>query len=319
MNNKVAQDIIGFIIRQIKLLKNIKNVRVTWFGGEPLLSYDIIVSFSNVLKAKLRDLNVNYQSNMITNGLLLTKDKIECLVKQCNLKYVQITLDGFKETYSKLKQTPEESFNIVVSNIINASFFAKVTIRLNTNKANYNEMKCLAKYLIEDCGLKNKVVIYLAEIRDYNNKKSNDSYRAGEFLMARHEFKQYLFDNKYIDYYKMAEPPCFEPNFCGIIKKYNYAIGPNGELYKCEHYFGDKRKIVGDIYNGLYYNEEYKKFIEGCSDIQCINCNLAPCCRSDCGAMYECHKRNGDCLIYNDLLKNLKSYVKEFVTNRIKK
>lgn len=319
MNIHTSDAIIEFIINQISKIKTIKGVKVTWFGGEPLLAYDLIVDFSEKLIKKLNDLHIDYSSNMITNGLLLNNDKALILSKKCNLKNVQITLDGFADTYSKKKQTKKESFDIVVSNIIKNNNLFKINVRLNTDKTNFEEMKHLSEYLLEQCGLKNKVSIYLAEIRNYNKENACNFYCAGEFIFARNYFNKHLYENNLINKYKMSEPPCFEPDFCGIIKKHNYAIGPNGELYKCEHHFGNKNKVVGDIYNGLYYNEEYKNFLEGNNDSQCINCNLNPCCRSDCQAMYECHKKNGECLIYDDLLKNLKLYVQEYIKEHDKK
>lgn len=177
-------------------------------------------------------------------------------------------------------------------------------------------MKMLSKFLLADCNLKNKVSIYLAEIKNYNKDLNNNCYCAGEFISIRDDFNKYLFENNLVDKYKQISPPCFEPYFCGIIKKNNFAIGPTGELYKCEHHFGDPSKIVGDVKNGLYYNKTYKDFLEGNKDEECINCNLSPCCRSDCQAMYECHKNNGKCIIYNDLLNNLKKYLNYIIDKK---
>lgn len=313
MTQKTATDIINFIIQQIKVIKTIKKVKVTWFGGEPLLLYDLIVDFSQKLIEKLKEINVEYQANMISNGYFLTPEKALVLSQKCNLKHVQITLDGFEDTYAKKKQTSKESFNVVVTNIIKSCNNFKITVRLNTDKTNYKEMKDLSKYLLKECGLKDKIQIYLAEIRNYNKENMCNFYCAGEFLSTRNDFNEFLYKNKLTNKYKMSEPPCFEPNFCGIIKKHNYAIGPGGELYKCEHHFGDADKVIGDIYNGLYYNIQYKKYLEGNIDPECVKCNLNPCCRSDCQAMYECHKHKGKCLIYDDLLKNLTNYVQLYI------
>lgn len=62
------------IIRYIE--KNKENdISISWFGGEPLLGFERIVSMSETLNRK----NIQYTSSIITNGSLLTKKKIKQL------------------------------------------------------------------------------------------------------------------------------------------------------------------------------------------------------------------------------------------------
>lgn len=314
MNSSTADDVLNFIINQVKLHQNVKNVKVTWFGGEPLLAYELIVDFSKKLISSLCKMNINYFANMITNGSLLTDDKANALLNDCKVKTLQITLDGFAKTYAEKKQTTTQSFNIVKNNIVSFCKMFNITVRLNTDKSNYNEMCELSDYLLKECKLKNKIKVYLAEIKDYNKNGDINCYKSGEFLQIRNTFNKTLYDKNLIANYKIVRPPCYEPNFCSIIKKNNYAIGPRGELYKCEHHFGNKEKIIGDVKNGLYYNDAYFNYLEGNYDTECINCILSPCCRSDCNAMYECHKKDNKCLIYDNLLENLKKYVMKYVS-----
>lgn len=42
--------------------------------------------------------------------------------------------------------------------------------------------------------------------------------------------------------------------FCGMENCTQYVIGPDGELYKCEHSVGKPDEIVGDVYTGSYYS-----------------------------------------------------------------
>lgn len=60
MNFNTAEDILSFIIKQIESNKLIKSIKITWFGGEPLLSYDLILEFSKKIIAKLNKMNILY-------------------------------------------------------------------------------------------------------------------------------------------------------------------------------------------------------------------------------------------------------------------
>lgn len=63
MHDLVEEKIILFIKKHIGL----KALDVTWFGGEPLLAFDRIVSMTK----KMQNLGLNYKAGMITNGYLI--------------------------------------------------------------------------------------------------------------------------------------------------------------------------------------------------------------------------------------------------------
>ena len=62
-----------------------KNSRITLTGGDPFMAKDFEIIFSKV--------NENNETNMITNGLLLTNQKIEMLVNEKNFKVLAVSID----------------------------------------------------------------------------------------------------------------------------------------------------------------------------------------------------------------------------------
>ena len=62
-----------------------KNSRITLTGGDPFMAKDFEIIFSKV--------NENNETNMITNGLLLTNQKIEMLVNEINFKVLAVSID----------------------------------------------------------------------------------------------------------------------------------------------------------------------------------------------------------------------------------
>ena len=113
INDNTLANLINFVKEQ--LLKNkVEFFLVTWFGGEPMLSYDKIIEFCNEIVPFCKENKVKFQSSMITNGLLMTKERSLVLKEKCNLKTVQITLDGLEEYYCNVKRVKPEVFKQVI-------------------------------------------------------------------------------------------------------------------------------------------------------------------------------------------------------------
>lgn len=82
---------------------NLKDFKLSWFGGEPLLYYDTtvkpILEFAYNI---FNNTNINFYSTFTTNGLLINGDRINDF-KKYNVNFLQITLDGFEEEHNRVR------------------------------------------------------------------------------------------------------------------------------------------------------------------------------------------------------------------------
>lgn len=112
VKNKTAsiEDVISFV----NSFKSTKYLRVTWYGGEPLLMFDYI----ETLSYKFKEMFANYSAYMITNGYLLDRNKAIKL-KAFNIKGLQITIDGLEATHNKRRahKVNTDSFQRIISNL----------------------------------------------------------------------------------------------------------------------------------------------------------------------------------------------------------
>lgn len=103
----------------IRFLKRMKReaalLRITWFGGEPLLALKRMKSFCEKVR---EEIGITFESNLITNGYLLTTDKIATL-KDLAATSCQITLDGLAATHNARRPlyNGKPTFDTVVNNI----------------------------------------------------------------------------------------------------------------------------------------------------------------------------------------------------------
>lgn len=315
MSEETVNQIVKFIINDVERL-NAKRVSIVWFGGEPLLCFDKITKLGSDLKKHLENINVEFTSRIISNGILLTKTKVEELVKNCNLTTAQITLDGLEKEYCERKKASKENYKQVINNIVEMANLIDVNIRLNVDKLNVKDMQELANLLYIKNGLNKKAKIYFSQLRDYNgdDKEHKIYFTDDEYAKEKIKFDRYLEEINVKPTKKgVSAIPQYKPIYCALSHTNNYAIGPEGELYKCEHYFGIKERVVGDVWNGLYYNDEYFKHINGVQNSICEKCALYPVCQSTCPETFKLIKFIDDkkCNRYDKIIKMLKRIVVE--------
>ncbi|XRO77423.1 radical SAM protein [Methanocaldococcus sp. 10A] len=116
----------------VDILGNAGVVALAFSGGEPLMRKDI---FELIDKAKDYDMQVS----IATNGTLLTKENVRKL-KEHSVDFIQISLDGTKETHEKFRgiegiydKTVEGIRNVVEENICCA-------IATTATKLNYKDI-----------------------------------------------------------------------------------------------------------------------------------------------------------------------------------
>lgn len=283
-NQETINNVLSNIENKIKNNSNLKRISVRWFGGEPLLQYDNIINFSEKIISLCEKYNINYYAQMTTNGVLLTKNKAIILKNKCNITSYQITLDGTEKNYCYYKNATPKQFSQVIQNIVECCNIAKIDVRLNADLKNYDDLKVLTKYLLIDLNLKNKIHIYLAELKSVCD---NESYNKEQSLNTKKtaslhtQFINYITEDLGVTNYKI---PLMKPKttFCGYMKHYNMVIGPSGELYRCEHSIGRPDKVIGDSLNGIYYNQYDLNEFNFKRPKKCLTCNIFPMCLSGC-------------------------------------
>lgn len=309
--NKIISDekliaVADYILKRTS--PDIQEIRVGWFGGEPLVAFNQIVKFSEYLIPKLKEKNINYYSSMISNGVLLTKERAKILAEKCSLKKVQLTIDGTKEIYCARKRATAKQFDDLFENIKAALEFLKISIRLNCDANNYDNLKIVMEQLLTRCDNNKNLSVYLAKLVDYSGCGEEQFLSQKEFDAKRIEFDKYVCGLQKKPY----KPQILKSrkSFCGLFKLRNQVIGPDGELYKCEHHVGQKDKVIGDIVYGLNYSDFLMKFIANEPLEKCKTCKIFPVCLGGCPAQ-KADLPQGESCFYSEF------YIKHLLENYI--
>ena len=296
---------------------------ITWYGGEPLLAWDIIKSITQ----RLIQQNIDFSAGMITNAYEFDNKKISELDK-LRIKDIQITIDGLKDTHNKKRPHRDGSgtFDRIIENIkkLMDNWQGFINIRVNVDKNNIEEYISLSKYLTSLPFFdKKRIRIHPGIITDFTKDCSNSSScllnnsQVAEFMFRAYQ-KHNIND---FDFYpeKMYES-------CTATSLNDYVIDAFGDLYKCWCNVGDKEKSVGNINDSSKLNfkliSRFLSELEPFDDPKCKDCFFLPLCNGGCPYInyqnrFEGKKINNCCLWKEDIKKFLEFTYEKKLSDKV--
>ncbi|MBU3195745.1 thioether cross-link-forming SCIFF peptide maturase [Clostridium algidicarnis] len=266
MSAKVGKKAIDFVIEKSGPRKNIE---VDLFGGEPLMAFEIIKEIVDYAKEQEKVYNKNIRFTMTTNATLLNDEIIEYLDK--NMVNIILSIDGResvndavrvrrdgsgtqKSILPKIKKMVEKrdkSKQYYVRGTFtreNTDFFEDVMYLAGEG---FREISIEPVVLPEDHDLSLREEDLETIFKQYDNLYDE--------MLKRHkegnEFKFYHFN---ID---IQGGPCVYKRISGCGAGHEYvAVTPDGEIYPCHQFVGNKDFIMGDIFKGDLDIEMSNKF-----------------------------------------------------------
>ena len=80
-----------------------RNLEVDFFGGEPLMNFDVVKEIVAYARSIEKEHNKNFRFTLTTNGVLVDDDVIEFANRECH--NVVLSLDGRREVHDNLRKT----------------------------------------------------------------------------------------------------------------------------------------------------------------------------------------------------------------------
>lgn len=130
------------VINQTRTYISPRKLKITFSGGEPLMRPDIV-------KCGMSLKEMGYDWGLVTNGLLLTKQKIFDLIN-AGLKTISISLDGLEEYHNEFRGNPS-SYNKVITAVEELRKYPQVFTSIVTcvTPENISQLPLLKELLID--------------------------------------------------------------------------------------------------------------------------------------------------------------------------
>lgn len=268
---------------------------VSFFGGEPLLCYNMICSAIKYVKEKYKYNNIKY--NITSNLTLLDDEMLEMFVK--NKVYITASLDGPKDIndYNRVLLNGEGSFDIVFEKLMRIKKDYPDYYLTHTNvSAVLPSMKAFERVapFFEELGLEvffsdmvHGSTYPIDEYINFIDKKrtdySFDEIKSIYFENLSNNVKIKAFSSffKYNEAFKLNhqnnDKYCFPSGPClpGLTRTF---IQSDGTIYPCEKVNNGKSYYsIGDIVNGFDYTKltklinMYRRIGNRCASCWAIN------------------------------------------------
>lgn len=270
------------------LSKAYNSFGLGFFGGEPLLEWEKLQYTVEKLEKLTSSKNLKFYKTLTTNGLLLSKDKLNWLNRHNFFLVVSIDGNSIMHNTHRVYPNGEGSFKNVKSAIVKAveifrtDRFSTITVVTPQNISNLSDS---IKYLHRELNIK-RIRVSI----DYFAKWNNDT---SDILAEFNKLKKYILEcyHKNIDIYidiiddkirAYIENSCFECNF----GEFKIGIAPSGNLYPCERLIGkDTEELaIGNVKYG--FNSKALSDIistRGNINIECKECAYKSRCINSCG------------------------------------
>ena len=327
MSYEVGKQALDFLVANSK---GRRNLEVDFFGGEPLMNFDVVKRLVAYARSIEKAAGKNFRFTLTTNGVLIDDDVIDFANKECS--NVVLSLDGRKEIHDKYRvdYAGNGSWEKIVpkfQKLVEARNGKAYYMRGTFTHENPDFLKDIEKMLelgftelsMEPVvGPEGEPTTLTAEdlpivLEQYE--------KLAELMLKRHrEGRPFTFYHYMID---LKGGPCVYKRISGCGSGTEYmAVTPWGDLYPCHQFVGKDEFKLGNVFDGVTNHEVVGEFA-ACNVYtrpECKNCWAKLYCSGGCAAnafnatgsvngvyKYGCElfKKRMECAIMLEIAKTL--------------
>lgn len=270
------------------------NLEVDFFGGEPLMNFDVVKQVVEYARSVEKEHNKNFRFTITTNGVLLDDDSIDFINRE--MSNVVLSLDGRKEVNDRLRPTVNKkgSYDIIVpkyQKLVEArgdkeyyvrGTFTKYNLDFADDVMHLNELgfdQISVEPVVTDpelpYALTEKDLPAIAEEYEKLSKLLIERKKNGTGF----NFFHFMID--------LDQGPCAIKRLRGCSCGNEYvAVTPEGDIYPCHQFVGMDEWKMGSVLDDSVNIEMKKMFSKAniYSKEECADCWAKFYCSGGCNA-----------------------------------
>ncbi len=273
---------------------NRTNLEVDFFGGEPLMNFDVVKRLVEYARSVEKERGKNFRFTLTTNGMLIDDEVIDFANRE--MSNVVLSLDGRKEINDRTRvdYAGNGSYDRIVPKfrrLVEARGGRNYYMRGTFTHANpdfTNDVFHMADLGFTELSMEpvvcapNDPAALTAE--DLEVVKEQYEILAKDMIRREKDGKPITFYHYMLD---LTGGPCIYKRISGCGSGTEYmAVTPWGDLYPCHQFVGDEKFRLGDIWNGVTNNELREEF-RSCNVYarpECTDCWAKLYCSGGCAA-----------------------------------
>ena len=277
-----------------------RNLEVDFFGGEPLMNWQVVKDLVAYGREQEKLHNKNFRFTLTTNGVLLN-DEVQEFVNR-EMSNVVLSIDGRKEVNDRMRpfRGGKGSYELIVPKFRKLADSREQKNYYVRGTFTHNNLDFCEDVLhLADLGFRQisvePVVADLEEdyaIREEDIPVICEQYDklAAEMVRRLGKENEFTFFHFMID---LTGGPCVYKRLSGCGSGTEYlAVTPWGDLYPCHQFVGEEDFLMGNVFEGVT-RREIRDTFEECNVYtkeKCRNCFARFYCSGGCAAnSYKFH------------------------------
>ena len=291
MSFEVGKAALDFLIKNSGTRRNLE---VDFFGGEPLMNWQVVKDLVAYARSVEKEHNKNFRFTLTTNGVLLDDEVTEFCNRE--MDNVVLSLDGRREVHDHFRKdyVGKGSYDLIVPKFQefvkkrgDKSYYMRGTYTHN-NVDFTNDIFHMADLGFSELSMEPVVCPpsdpYALTDADLPELFRQYEILANEMIKREEEGRGFTFYHYMID---LANGPCIYKRISGCGSGTEYmAVTPQGDFYPCHQFVGDESYCMGNVWDGVKNLELREKFRK-CnvySRPECKDCWAKLYCSGGCAA-----------------------------------
>lgn len=311
-----------------------KNVEIDFFGGEPLLNWDVVKELVEYGKVKSEAVDKKLKFTITSNCVLLTEE-VQQYLNDNDISCV-LSIDGRKEIHDKMRPFAggQGSYDLIKDKIVNFTktregreFFVRGTF----TRHNLDFTKDVEHLVDEGVNILSLEPVVSDEKEEYAITEEHIPQLKEEYEKLTRYYLDHYEKGQGFDFFHfnvdLSQGPCLPKRLSGCGAGHEYlAVSPSGDLYPCHQFVEREEFKVGHVSTGVTNTDLGKEFQNAhvLNKEECRVCWARFYCSGGChnnnleyrGSLLkpykvtcELQKKRTECAIYLQVKKHLSTNV----------
>ena len=271
-----------------------RNLEVDFFGGEPLMNFDVVKGLVAYARSVEKEKGKNFRFTLTTNGMLIDDEVIDFANRE--MSNVVLSLDGRKTVHDRFRvdyagrgsyETIVPKFQKLVEARGNRGYYMRGTFT-HFNPDFTNDVFHMADLGFTELSMEPVVCApddpSALTKEDIEIVKQEYEKLAVDMLRRKKEGHPITFYHYMLD---LEGGPCIYKRISGCGSGTEYmAVTPWGDLYPCHQFVGDEKYKLGNVWDGVI-NTALREEFRACNAYarpDCADCWAKLYCSGGCAA-----------------------------------